>query len=415
MARFGQSFLASLTQPSYGQGLFELGGAIGGAPAAAAEKKRRDAMMEQIMSGSPIEQARVLQQEGVRTGNAQLTMAGTKALNDAKKEEATNDINKIIAGMDPTTASEAELKAKNDKILSIATSNNLDITPYIGLHMKLISQRSKFNAEQTAADTTAVINKYIGMSSEAREAFKQTADGVKYASSILQADTELAEAERADLALQAARDTGNYKEAAPKMASAIKTRLDNITDPDLKQTLTEQYEIITATMPKDGTYTSVGDAQRITNALGTFNKTITTLVLDSQTAESRAEAVRQSTRNAVLKTTLTVSDKEVQAYIDDGSAEAALEEAGVEKTVETKFGFGANTYTEQQIREKARELAVLAREDIARTTQPELFSNTEEPSLYTAEEEKLIQDNMDEYGESREKTIAALKRKGRLK
>jgi hypothetical protein len=59
MARFGQSFLASLTQPSYGQGLFELGGAIGGAPAAAAEKKRRDAMMEQIAaaSGDPIKLA----------------------------------------------------------------------------------------------------------------------------------------------------------------------------------------------------------------------------------------------------------------------------------------------------------------------------------------------------------------------
>jgi len=59
MARFGQSFLASLTQPSYGQGLFELGGAIGGAPAAAAEKNRRDAMMEQIAaaSGDPIKLA----------------------------------------------------------------------------------------------------------------------------------------------------------------------------------------------------------------------------------------------------------------------------------------------------------------------------------------------------------------------
>jgi hypothetical protein len=59
MARFGQSFLASLTQPSYGQGLFELGGAIGGAPAAAAEKKRRDSMMEQIAaaSGDPIKLA----------------------------------------------------------------------------------------------------------------------------------------------------------------------------------------------------------------------------------------------------------------------------------------------------------------------------------------------------------------------
>lgn len=40
MARFGQSFLASLTQPSYGQGLFELGGTIGQAPALAAQRKK---------------------------------------------------------------------------------------------------------------------------------------------------------------------------------------------------------------------------------------------------------------------------------------------------------------------------------------------------------------------------------------
>jgi len=40
MARFGQSFLASLTQPKYGQGLFELGGVIGQAPALAAQRKK---------------------------------------------------------------------------------------------------------------------------------------------------------------------------------------------------------------------------------------------------------------------------------------------------------------------------------------------------------------------------------------
>ena len=61
MARFGQSFLASLTQPSYGKGLFELGTALGQAPAAAAEKKRRDAMMEEILaaSGDPIKLAQL--------------------------------------------------------------------------------------------------------------------------------------------------------------------------------------------------------------------------------------------------------------------------------------------------------------------------------------------------------------------
>ena len=50
MARFGQSFLQALTQPSYGQGLFELGGAIGGAPAAAAERKARQGMLEQLQT-----------------------------------------------------------------------------------------------------------------------------------------------------------------------------------------------------------------------------------------------------------------------------------------------------------------------------------------------------------------------------
>lgn len=43
MARFGQGFLQALTQPSYGQGLFELGGAIGGAPAAAKERQAKQA------------------------------------------------------------------------------------------------------------------------------------------------------------------------------------------------------------------------------------------------------------------------------------------------------------------------------------------------------------------------------------
>lgn len=43
MARFGQGFLQALTQPSYGQGLFELGSAIGGAPAAAKERQAKQA------------------------------------------------------------------------------------------------------------------------------------------------------------------------------------------------------------------------------------------------------------------------------------------------------------------------------------------------------------------------------------
>lgn len=46
MARFGQSFIQGLLQPNYQQGMFNLGSAIGSAPAAAAERKQRQALAQ---------------------------------------------------------------------------------------------------------------------------------------------------------------------------------------------------------------------------------------------------------------------------------------------------------------------------------------------------------------------------------
>ena len=55
MAKFGQSFIQSLTQPGYG--MFDLGAAIGQAPAAAKEKKARQGMLkglqEALISNDP--------------------------------------------------------------------------------------------------------------------------------------------------------------------------------------------------------------------------------------------------------------------------------------------------------------------------------------------------------------------------
>lgn len=59
MARFGQSFINQLTNPGYGQGLFNLGSVIGSAPAVAAERKaeqdrlaRLDESFKKTMQGT---------------------------------------------------------------------------------------------------------------------------------------------------------------------------------------------------------------------------------------------------------------------------------------------------------------------------------------------------------------------------
>ena len=59
MASFGEQVVQGLINPSFGKGLFEVGAGIGGAFDEAAEKNRRDAMMEQIAaaSGDPIKLA----------------------------------------------------------------------------------------------------------------------------------------------------------------------------------------------------------------------------------------------------------------------------------------------------------------------------------------------------------------------
>jgi len=61
MAKFGQGFIQSLTQPGYSQGMFNLGTALGQAPAMAAEKRERAGMLAQIeaASGDPIKLAQL--------------------------------------------------------------------------------------------------------------------------------------------------------------------------------------------------------------------------------------------------------------------------------------------------------------------------------------------------------------------
>lgn len=88
MARFGQGFINALTRPSYAPGLFETASALGSAPRRAAEEREREEMMKRLMSGSPMDQAQLLQQEGIRTNNIDLIVKGRQAQAALEKEAA---------------------------------------------------------------------------------------------------------------------------------------------------------------------------------------------------------------------------------------------------------------------------------------------------------------------------------------
>jgi hypothetical protein len=398
MAKFSQAFLQGLLQPTYQQGLFEAARGVGQLPAVVESERQRKQQLDTIKNitsvfnqGMAAAQAsdlgglnasiKALQQQAASALNVEVANSINEQITtlqsmvpETKRTASLNAINSIAATMDPSTLSEAELKIKNDKIIEIAVTNNIDITPYVGMHMQLISDRINYEEDVDRAASQDVVNKYIALTPSAREAYKKTPEGQKFSRQLTQADATIADAERSNILLEKAKDTGDYQQYAPRLLSSITSRLEGLEDGPYKKALEDEFETLKQANPKlteGSTFTSTTDAKRIVNALETFNNRITSTVADNIDAAQRAESNQDSQRNAILNTTLSVTQAEVDRFIDDGSAEEALKDAEVEK--EGKGYFSRQFYTETQIANKAREMAVQVRRDIAEANRPDLF------------------------------------------
>ena len=127
MARFGQGFLNALTQPSYGQGLFELGGAIGGAPAEAArikaEKERTQLLTKAISSGDYNAMSGIAQMYAGDNPELATTLA-TKARELALEEQAKQQFENRKSAL-AVAAEKAGLKTIASSIRSASTPEEL--------------------------------------------------------------------------------------------------------------------------------------------------------------------------------------------------------------------------------------------------------------------------------------------------
>lgn len=179
MAKFGQGFIQSLTQPGYG--LFELGSTLGQAPAMAAEKRERAGMLEQIKDMTPLETADfmagraktpaqimaaktaregaliqagkqsldVMQSEFLRetnpqrlqelenamiataqqTGNLSSQFAGAakKKTDGINKQEAVKGIDVLIGQISNPESSDSLVEASKETALQVARDNNVPV------------------------------------------------------------------------------------------------------------------------------------------------------------------------------------------------------------------------------------------------------------------------------------------------
>ena len=84
MAKFGQGFIQSLTQPGYSQGMFELGTTLGQAPAVAKEREAKKQRMDQLGSALKSDDPAALERVGSVFLNTANPEVGTQLLSSAR-------------------------------------------------------------------------------------------------------------------------------------------------------------------------------------------------------------------------------------------------------------------------------------------------------------------------------------------
>lgn len=155
MAKFGQSFIQSLTNPGYGQGMFELGSTLGQAPAKAAEKRKRAGMLEDIKDMTPLETA------DYAVGKAETPdqlIAAKTARDAALKTSGVQSIDimqqQLLTETDPVRMQELE-----DAMVAVGKQTGNDVSKYSGLAGKTLAARDKAAWEQSQqqAEQQAVV------------------------------------------------------------------------------------------------------------------------------------------------------------------------------------------------------------------------------------------------------------------
>ena len=403
MAKFGQGFIQSLTQPGYSQGMFELGTTLGQAPAVAAEKKAKQGMLDQFVKGSPIQQARILQKEGIRTGNLGMVMQAQQA----EQEQLDKGVDQGIAAIKGKmlTLPDSQLDAAEANLVKYVQGVGGDLTEAYGAaeevrKIKRQQEEDKINYDKVVREQEeqGVIDTFYSVPVENRSKFLEGAANKGFGD--LASKLEIRENERA---LEAEKINNALADKSTKIStSGLQTRIDALPDGQAKTDLNSRLAAAAEQMPdfKEGQTFNVGQKKILAAEIQSINSDISKAASFSDQAEAIAE--RQ------LETKIVeLRSRAVNFDPSDGEIEA--EAKRLEKEKDEMF----DSYKdfEAQARENLIQRQIEKTEKIIADLQGE----KEEAEEFTEEQENTIKANMEAYKDkTREQVIAALKQQGIL-
>jgi hypothetical protein len=315
MAKFSQTFLQSLLQPSYQEGLFTAARGIGQAPGLRRQQQQQQEEMQKLRGMGAVERAEfmagraktpeeLMQAEATKTAAVkQSSLESLRGLEAARQAAKTpeeklrieNIMSRVAvqAGVDPSTIT-GRTQAEQDEALRRENAR-------VSAQINAINLETKQREQQEDALQEA----YFAVPESSREAFEQNLIDSGFGSVIEGIKKEKLRKETANLnyenALQRKQDDDAQKKTSLAV-SELNTSIDaaNI-DTDLKKNLKERLSRIKQPNFKAGETWNSGDKENAIREFNTVNDLLSRAVV-SQTNEKRRRLDRiNRLKDAVAK------------------------------------------------------------------------------------------------------------------
>jgi len=396
MAKFSQTFLQGLLQPSYQEGLFTAARQASALPGQLRQQQAQQEQMQKLRGMGAVERADYMSQAAQ---TPQQLMAAEAARSKAVKQGSLESLRGLEAARQ---AAPPEEKRNIEKIMSrVAVQAGVDPSSVIGRTQEELDkeltrelQQARLEDQKRTEQEAAITQAYYAVPEKSREQFEKNAVQAGFGNIIDELKEDKARDQLVELQLSNAKTLAKENAAMrkePLPVIALKERINNANiDKELKdQLLSELADVKQPDFNNNGTW-NPGERKLAMDSIRSINKAV------------REEVSREVTRKNALRSDIRSLEKQLTNPPTEQQIKEQIPQA--EENVVTRggpFGLMILEDDKEEVRKEAISLARIARDNQIRNLINQRREELGEKPVETEEEvEETSTEDNDTYSKA---------------
>lgn len=265
MARFSQTFLQGLLQPTYQQGLFEAARDLGQTPGLFAQEKEREERMKKMAQMGPVDLAKFNEERALKTGDPTKVLQAQQVTQGVVQQRTQQSLNQLDAARQKAVqeGNIAEAESIEETMEKVASAAGLDPSKITG---RTAEQSAVIESQREANFVKA----YYSVAPENLDQFVKAAKDAGYGTSIQRLEDDRIQRDENNRKIA----EGQEDRTKPLPITGVESRLEGLPtelQEDLKQRIAD-VKALEPNFKKGETWTHGGRKNAETQLLAIENK-----------------------------------------------------------------------------------------------------------------------------------------------